>query len=167
MKYFVALLMILTVACKENEAVQGPGVMGPAGPMGPPGESIVGPKGDKGDRGPIGERGLMGIKGDQGLPGKNGVDGKNGLNGSNGITSLVRLDDVKDTSICASGRGVVISTGLDTNGTNKLEDAEIKQVKVLCEPKCDCKTDDDDCDKKHDKDCDKKHEEHKPCNKRH
>lgn len=125
MKYFVALLMILTAACKENEAVQGPS------------NATAGP------------------------PGRDGIAGKNG------ITSLVRLDDVKDASICASGRGVVISTGLDTNGTNKLEDAEIKQVKVLCEPKCDCKTDDDDCDKKHDKDCDKKHEEHKPCNKRH
>lgn len=165
MKYFIALLMILTVACKENEVVQGAPIVGPAGPIGPQG--LPGKNGSDGKIGPVGPVGPSGAAGKIGPAGPSGAPGRDGSAGQNGLTSLVRLDDVKDTSICASGRGVVIATGLDANGTNKLEDSEIKQVKVLCEPKCDCKTDDDDCDKKHDKDCDKKHEDHKPCNKRH
>ena len=58
----------------------------------------------------------------------------NGTNGVNGISTLFSMAHVTtDTSVCASGTGVQVSSGLDTNRSGILDNSEITQTQVLCD----------------------------------
>lgn len=58
------------------------------------------------------------------------LNGEDGTDGTNGLNSLIRLDDIAISSDFPTG-GVQISTGLDLNGNNILEDSEISNISYI------------------------------------
>lgn len=58
----------------------------------------------------------------------------NGTNGSNGLSTVFNMNRVTiDISTCASGTGIQISSGLDTDRDFGLSATEIQQTSLLCD----------------------------------
>lgn len=55
----------------------------------------------------------------------------NGVSGNNGVNSLVQVLPEEGQEICPNG-GYVINTGMDTNGDNILNEAEIQSSVFIC-----------------------------------
>ena len=60
----------------------------------------------------------------------NGENGQNGENGEDGFNSLIKLDQIAPSNTFPTG-GVQISTGLDTNRNNVLDDPEISNISFI------------------------------------
>src|SRR5690554_527585 len=104
-----ATLAAGAVACGGAEAEQGA-----AGPQGPVGEQ--------------GEQGEPGVDGTDGEPGVDGTDGQDNTN-----NSLVLTETVEPGEVCANG-GVTVSVGIDDNGDDVLDEAEIDATETVCNP---------------------------------
>jgi hypothetical protein len=55
----------------------------------------------------------------------------NGLNGATGLKSLLAIEPLAAGTACANG-GVVIRSGIDQNGDEKLDSAEVDQIQNVC-----------------------------------
>jgi hypothetical protein len=109
------------------------GAQGPMGAQGVPGatgaEGDPGPQGATGAQGPAGPQGATGDPGQKGDP---GVTGATGPQGAAGITSLVvQLPEAAGVN-CAAG-GTKIESGLDANGNQSLDAAEVTAISYVCD----------------------------------
>ena len=55
----------------------------------------------------------------------------NGLNGATGLKSLLAIEPLAEGTACTNG-GVVIRSGIDQNGDEKLDSAEVDQIQNVC-----------------------------------
>ncbi len=61
-------------------------------------------------------------------------NGSNGTKGSSGLSTIVGLYRVSvSDGICASGSGLQVSTGFDSNLNSSLDASEIKQTQIVCD----------------------------------
>ena len=61
-------------------------------------------------------------------------NGSNGTKGSSGLSTVVGLYRVSvSEGICASGSGLQVSTGFDSNLNSTLDASEIKQTQIVCD----------------------------------
>ena len=123
------------------------GAVGPTGPAGP-----VGPQGLQGEQGPQGFAGADGQDGAVGATGPAGADGQNGAVGATGPTgptgppgpqgipgadggeslqNLIQTSVVESGEDCTNG-GVLIESGIDTNGNAILDPSEVTNSEYVC-----------------------------------
>jgi MYXO-CTERM domain-containing protein len=106
------------------------GAAGSAGTDGDDGDDgddgAAGPRGSAGPRGPAGAKGDDGDDGDDGAAGPRGAVGADGTGAVSRITVLGRGDRE-----CPSG-GFTLSIGRDDDGDGTLDNAEIDDMRVLC-----------------------------------
>lgn len=74
---------------------------------------------------------LQGTNGITGAQGQVGIEGQSGSNGLNTLVLVSRF--TSDNSICFSGEGVLVSTGLDVNQNLTLDPLEITATTVVCD----------------------------------
>lgn len=98
-------------------------------------DGIDGTNGTDGQNGSDGINGTNGENGSDGQNGSDGTDGEDGSDGENGFNTLIKITKVEDPSICEHG-GKEISTGLDTNRDDILQDSETDQTIIWCLDKC-------------------------------
>ena len=60
-------------------------------------------------------------------------DGADGANGKNSLISVDPITDLIDEQMCASKSGIIISSGLDENGNNVLDEDEIQSKSFVCD----------------------------------
>ncbi|NIG54564.1 hypothetical protein [Chitinophaga sp. Cy-1792] len=60
-----------------------------------------------------------------------GPQGSKGEQGEPGLKSLLRIDTLPPGTICGNG-GVIIRSGIDKNGNNKLDDQEVDNTQTIC-----------------------------------
>ncbi|MEQ3778315.1 MAG: hypothetical protein ABNH27_14500 [Alcanivorax sp.] len=84
-----------------------------------------------------GENGLDGVDGQDGAEGQpgndglDGADGEDGAPGSDGENALLSTQEEPAGTNCAAG-GVALLVGLDQNGNNVLDSAEVQSTTYLC-----------------------------------
>lgn len=62
------------------------------------------------------------------------IQGPAGNNGLNGLNSLIAVSRAAiDTGLCASGSGLIVSTGLDQNSNGVLDTGEVSNTQVVCD----------------------------------
>ncbi|RDV37610.1 DUF4397 domain-containing protein [Bradymonadaceae bacterium TMQ3] len=89
-------------------------------------------QGAQGPRGPVGEQGEPGENGQPGAEGEDSVvNGEDGTDGEAGLNSLVITESVEPGALCANG-GVTVAVGIDDNGDDILDEAEIDASETIC-----------------------------------
>lgn len=106
-----------------------PGPEGPAGPQGEPGPAgadgapgVAGIDGEPGATGPAGPTGPVGPAGPQGIP---------GADGGESLQNLIQTSVVESGEDCTNG-GVLIESGIDTNGNATLDPSEVTNSEYVC-----------------------------------
>ena len=87
--------------------------------------------GDDGKNGKNGKDGVNGTNGTNGVDGMNGTNGSNGADGKNSLIMQTRLA-IGDAA-CPNG-GVKIDSGVDADGNNMLDAAEVTRTEYVCTP---------------------------------
>ena len=109
-----------------------PGPEGPTGPSGPQGEP--GPAGADGQDGVDGQDGAVGATGPTGPSGPAGPAGPQGIPGADGgesLQNLIQTSVVESGEDCTNG-GVLIESGIDTNGNATLDPSEVTNSEYVC-----------------------------------
>ena len=109
-----------------------PGPEGPTGPSGPQGEP--GPAGADGQDGVDGQDGAVGATGPTGPSGPAGPAGPQGIPGADGgesLQNLIQTSVVESGGDCTNG-GVLIESGIDTNGNATLDPSEVTNSEYVC-----------------------------------
>ena len=111
------------------------GATGPAGPQGPAGadgqDGAVGATGPAGPQGIQGEQGAVGATGPTGPQGPAGPQGIAGIDGVESPQNLIQTSIVESGDDCTNG-GVLIESGIDTNGNATLDPSEVISSEYVC-----------------------------------
>ena len=106
-----------------------PGPQGEPGPAGAQGEP--GPAGADGEPGIAGEPGATGPAGPTGPTGPAGSQGIPGADGGESLQNLIQTSVVESGEDCTNG-GVLIESGIDTNGNETLDPSEVTNSEYVC-----------------------------------
>ena len=99
------------------------------GPEGPPGPQ--GPQGEPGPAGADGQDGAVGAAGPSGPAGPQGPQGIPGADGGESLQNLIQTSVVESGDDCSNG-GVLIQSGIDTNGNTVLDPSEVINSEYVC-----------------------------------
>ena len=109
-----------------------PGPPGPAGPQGEPGPAGAdGQDGVDGQDGAVGATGPAGPSGPAGPAGPAGPQGIPGSDGGESLQNLIQTSVVESGEDCTNG-GVLIESGIDTNGNATLDPSEVTNSEYVC-----------------------------------
>ena len=121
-----------------------PGPAGPAGPAGADGQDGVdgqdgavgatgppGPAGADGQDGVDGQDGAVGATGPTGPTGPAGPQGIPGADGGESLQNLIQTSVIESGEDCTNG-GVLIESGIDTNGNATLDPSEVINSEYVC-----------------------------------
>jgi hypothetical protein len=99
------------------------GVVGVTGPPGPPGAD--------GQNGVDGQDGAVGATGPTGPTGPAGPQGIPGADGGESLQNLIQTTVIESGEDCTNG-GVLIESGIDTNGNATLDPSEVINSEYVC-----------------------------------